>query len=94
MFLGVTERVTGPSDDTDVETNERPSSLPKGDCKMLVLSRQKDQEIMIGDHVTVKVLQLGGGRVRIGIEAPPQVHIRRGELPKREAPVSGVVHPR
>lgn len=48
---------------------------------MLVLSRKEGQRLVIGDRVVVKVLEVTGGRVRLGIEAPREVSIRRGELP-------------
>lgn len=56
---------------------------------MLVLSRKQKQQIRIGDDVVVTVLQIKGGAVRIGIEAPRSVHVMRGELEDfREAAVS------
>jgi carbon storage regulator len=47
---------------------------------MLVLSRKKGQSIQIGDQITVTITQVSGGKVRIGITAPPEVAIRRSEL--------------
>ena len=47
---------------------------------MLVLTRKQDQMIEIDQHITVKVLQVKGKSVRIGIEAPDDVPIRRSEL--------------
>lgn len=47
---------------------------------MLVLSRKQKQQIRIGDDVVVTILQIKGGSVRIGIEAPREVHVMRGEL--------------
>ncbi len=47
---------------------------------MLVLSRKQDQTIQIGDNITVTITQLKGNQVRIGIDAPKEVAIRRGEL--------------
>ena len=47
---------------------------------MLVLSRKQKQQIRIGDEVVITVLQIKGGSVRIGIEAPREVHVMRGEL--------------
>lgn len=47
---------------------------------MLVLSRKPGQEIRIGNDIIVKVTQIQGGRVRIGVEAPKNVQISRGEL--------------
>jgi carbon storage regulator len=47
---------------------------------MLVLSRHTGETIQIGEGITVVVLRLGAGQVRIGIEAPNEVVILRGEL--------------
>jgi carbon storage regulator CsrA len=47
---------------------------------MLVLTRKRDEQIQIGNNVTITVVRLAGGTVRIGIDAPPEVWIRRGEL--------------
>jgi carbon storage regulator len=48
---------------------------------MLVLTRGLKQKIVIGDQlVTVTVLEVKGGRVRLGIEAPENMSIRRQEL--------------
>jgi carbon storage regulator len=47
---------------------------------MLVLTRKPNQRLMIGDNVVITVLSVRGGQVRIGIEAPRSVSIRREEL--------------
>ena len=47
---------------------------------MLVLSRKVGERILIGDHVTVTVVRITGGGVRIGIEAPPEMAVIREEL--------------
>lgn len=47
---------------------------------MLVLSRKKNQVLRIGDEVILKVIEVRGGVVRLGIEAPDHVSIMRGEL--------------
>lgn len=47
---------------------------------MLVLSRKSNESIRIGDEITIKVISVRGGRVRIGIDAPEDVIIRRSEL--------------
>ena len=47
---------------------------------MLVLSRRDGEQILVGDDVIIKVLSIAGGRVRVGIEAPRSVSIRRSEL--------------
>ncbi|MBI1348112.1 carbon storage regulator [bacterium] len=52
---------------------------------MLVLTRRTDESILIGDEeVVVRILEIRGNRVRIGIEAPANVSIRRDEAPPRE----------
>lgn len=47
---------------------------------MLVLSRKKEESIRIGDEITIKVISVKGGGVRLGIEAPRDVSIVRSEL--------------
>jgi carbon storage regulator len=53
---------------------------------MLVLNRKVSERIVIGDDIVVTVVKVQGKQVRIGIEAPTSVSIRRMELlPKDEA---------
>lgn len=52
---------------------------------MLVLSRKVGERIVVADAVVVTVLQVEAGKVRIGIEAPPDVRILRQELQARDA---------
>ena len=47
---------------------------------MLVLSRKIGEKLVIGDNITVVVSRLAGNRVTLGIEAPADVRIVRGEL--------------
>lgn len=47
---------------------------------MLVLTRKKSEAIHIGDEVTIKVIDVRGKTVRLGIEAPDHVSILRAEL--------------
>ena len=47
---------------------------------MLVLSRQKDESIMIGDNIQITVVDVRGEKVRLGITAPPQVPVHRMEV--------------
>lgn len=49
---------------------------------MLVLSRKEQERIHIGDNITLTIGRIKGGRVRLCIEAPPEVLILRGELPR------------
>lgn len=50
---------------------------------MLVLSRKVGERILIGDQVTVTVVRIANGAVRIGIEAPPEMAVIREELKER-----------
>jgi carbon storage regulator CsrA len=52
---------------------------------MLVLSRKVGEQVLIGNNVCLTVLEVRGNRVRLGVTAPADVSIRRGELPT-EAP--------
>jgi len=51
---------------------------------MLVLTRKVSERFMIGDEIVVTVVKIDGRQVRIGIEAPREVVIRRTELKKIE----------
>lgn len=46
----------------------------------LVLTRRRDESIMIGHDIVVTILQVDGGKVRVGIRAPGDVVILREEL--------------
>jgi len=47
---------------------------------MLVLSRQRDESIIIGDNIVVTVVDVRGDKVRLGIEAPREVSVHRREV--------------
>jgi carbon storage regulator len=47
---------------------------------MLVLSRKKDEKIIIGDSITVMVIEIRGDKVRLGIEAPKEITVHRQEV--------------
>ncbi len=47
---------------------------------MLVLTRKLNERIVVDNHIVVEVLSIQGGRVRLGITAPPDVTIVRDEL--------------
>jgi carbon storage regulator len=47
---------------------------------MLVLSRQRDETIMIGDEIELTVVDIRGDKVRIGIKAPADVPVHRKEV--------------
>jgi carbon storage regulator len=50
------------------------------DSLMLVLSRKKNESIMINDEVTVYVVEIRGDKVRLGIEHPPEMSVHRNEV--------------
>ncbi|QDU72359.1 carbon storage regulator CsrA [Mucisphaera calidilacus] len=47
---------------------------------MLVLSRQRDETIMIGDEIEITVVDIRGDKVRLGINAPRNVQVHRKEV--------------
>ncbi|MBY0586065.1 carbon storage regulator CsrA [bacterium] len=47
---------------------------------MLVLSRQLDESIMIGDDIVITLVDIRGDKIRLGIAAPPNVPIHRQEV--------------
>ena len=47
---------------------------------MLVLSRQPDESIMIGDNVVVTIVEVHGERVRLGVDAPGEIPVHRKEV--------------
>ncbi len=59
---------------------------------MLVLSRKEAERIRLGDSIVITVVRVSGDKVRLGIEAPPNVLVLRDELkpltlPMAEEPV-------
>lgn len=47
---------------------------------MLVLSRQRDESIIIGDNITITIVDIRGDKVRLGIDAPKEVPVHRQEV--------------
>jgi len=47
---------------------------------MLVLSRQRDESIMIGDTIVVTIVDIRGDKVRLGINAPAEIPVHRQEV--------------
>lgn len=47
---------------------------------MLVLSRKKDESIVINDDIVITVVEIRGDKVRLGIEAPKSVSVHRDEV--------------
>jgi len=47
---------------------------------MLVLSRQKEESIMIGDNIEITIVDVRGDKVRLGINAPKEISVHRREI--------------
>ncbi len=47
---------------------------------MLVLSRRRDESIMIGEEITITIVDVRGDKVRLGIDAPPSISVHREEV--------------
>ena len=47
---------------------------------MLVLSRKRDESIVINDDITIVVVEIRGDKVRLGVEAPQEVPVHRREV--------------
>ncbi len=64
---------------------------------MLVLTRKVDETIMIGEDVELTVIRIRGNSVRLGISAPNEIRVTRGELdrkpPQRQAAESSAAEP-
>lgn len=60
---------------------------------MLVLSRKVGEKLIIGDGIEVVVTRVAGNRVTLGVQAPRQVEVRRGELPPRSDAKPDVTQP-
>jgi len=50
---------------------------------MLVLSRRAKDVILVGESIRIQVLEIRGGRVRLGISAPAEVPVHRAEVAER-----------
>lgn len=79
-----------PPSDGSVSTSGRPLShpaitpfliIPDGpERKMLVISRKAEEFLQIGDDIVIKVIKCSNGSVKIGIDAPGDLRVLRGEL--------------
>tara|TARA_B100000674_G_C37346210_1_gene691996 strand:- start:165 stop:428 length:264 start_codon:yes stop_codon:yes gene_type:complete len=60
----------------------RESRLPtrRKEPTMLVLSRHRDESIMIGDNIVITVVDVRGDKVRLGIDAPTDIPVHRQEV--------------
>jgi carbon storage regulator len=55
---------------------------------MLVLSRKESERIRLGDSIVVTIVRVSGDKVRLGIEAPPNVLVLRDELQPHSPPAA------
>ncbi len=57
---------------------------------MLVLSRKREESIVINENIVIKIIEVKGNKVRLGIEAPQDVKIMRSELigPREDLAIS------
>ena len=63
---------------------------------MLVLSRHRDESIMIGDNVVITIVDIRGDKVRLGIQAPSEIPVHRQEVYEaiqRENQKASQLHP-
>ena len=51
---------------------------------MLVLSRKPGEQILVGSEIVITILSSSRGRTKIGVDAPDEVRIRRGEVVEHE----------
>jgi len=47
---------------------------------MLILARKADEAIVIADNITIKVLEIKGGQVKLGVDAPDRITVHREEI--------------
>tara|TARA_B100000945_G_scaffold266885_1_gene226804 strand:+ start:2622 stop:2966 length:345 start_codon:yes stop_codon:yes gene_type:complete len=57
-----------------------PPCKPREAVSMLVLSRRRDESIMIGKEITVTIIDIRGDKVRLGIDAPKSISVHREEV--------------
>ena len=55
---------------------------------MLVLSRKKNEKIMLGDSIEITIVRVSDSQVRLGIQAPSNVTVLRTELTDKEPPTA------
>lgn len=58
---------------------------------MLVLTRKRNEVIHIGQEIVIKVISTGRGKVKLGIDAPPDVRVLRAELNDAGRPAASPV---
>ena len=67
-------------DDPRRRESPPPAAAARKTDPMLVLTRKSDESIRIGEDIVIKVIRTGKGTVKLGIDAPADVRVLRGEL--------------
>jgi carbon storage regulator len=62
------------------EVEHRSNHRSQGKRHMLVLTRRRNESIIINDNIKIVVIGIRGDRVRLGIEAPPEIPVHRREV--------------
>jgi carbon storage regulator len=63
-----------------VSAPQQPTPVEMKEPTMLVLSRHRDESIMIGDNIVVTIVDIRGDKVRLGIDAPQDIPVHRQEV--------------
>ncbi len=74
------ERISGDERLTPSQLRRITKPSRTKDRTMLVLSRKKDEKIIIGDNIAIMIVDIQGDKVRLGIEAPRDVTVHREEV--------------
>jgi carbon storage regulator len=51
---------------------------------VLILTRKEDETILIGENVSIKIVKIRGNQVRLGVDAPADIYVLRGEMKLHE----------
>ncbi|MFN7733452.1 MAG: carbon storage regulator [Pirellula sp.] len=59
---------------------------------MLILSRRESERVYLGEDIVLTIVRVNGDKVRIGVEAPPNIKILRTELELEASPDTSMQH--
>ena len=80
MSLDLMSTPDGLTDRTSRRLPEWNRLLQRNEVEMLVLSRKKNESIVINDNINIVVVEIRGDKVRLGIEAPKEIPVHRREV--------------